>query len=271
MNRLAKDNQRVALLASTTSQTITRIDTLLGAQDKFVRAAFNDASQVATGALDLVAALKDNPGKKIISLLIGAALGLIAAGFVGLDLFAAAGAALPGGEDFKVGVMITGLILGLGSNPTHQVVSVVTDAAKARRSAQLGEPAVEPDPTSAPTTPQSPAASPTLRAARFGGGVRAVLPLDQFTPVDTADQIDLPLDTPVHVDLADFPMAALGGGASLAPVRGDRLTIAGASAPGATGWFLMDVSGDTPAAPPEDRRSTTPRVQPSSVNLGRRN
>jgi predicted lipid-binding transport protein (Tim44 family) len=252
ISKLAKDNQRVALTTTATVQAVNRVDTMVGGTIPTVRAAFNDAVQVATGAVDLVAAFKDNPAKKLISLLLGALLGLLVAGFVGLDLFAAAGAPLPvAGIHIKVGdfsytlvpyvgVALTGLVLGLGSNPTHQVVSYVTDMAKTRKTAQLGAPDVDAGDGaggSAAPADQPPASNmlaegvtPTLlptgilaapwldHAALAGQEIRADLSglsLEQILATGNrfalapnrltvnGRPIDVPADETLHVDLSD--------------------------------------------------------------------
>jgi hypothetical protein len=151
INSLARDNQRVNLIATATMQAANRVDTAVGDVMPAVREAFNDATQVATGAIDILAGFKENPAKKLISIYLGMLIGVVIASILRLDLFVAAGAPLTG-EPFKVsgfpvlpylGIAITGLVVGLGSNPTHQVVSLVTDVAKARRSASFGVPEVE--------------------------------------------------------------------------------------------------------------------------------
>lgn len=145
---LSKNNQRVQLIATTTFQAVNRLDAAYGRVNADVRKAFNDASQVTAGVSDLLAGFKDNPAKKIISIILGAIAGLLISGVVGLDLFAAAG--MPLGDRASmfpyVGVMLTGLVVGLGANPTHEVVRWVTESAKSRRAANLGRPNVSGSP-----------------------------------------------------------------------------------------------------------------------------
>lgn len=159
ISSLAKDNQRVQLLATTAFQAVNRLDTAYGATVPGVRKAFNDASQVATGVSDILAGFKDNPAKQMLSIVIGTFIGLAAAGFVGLDLFAAAGAPLTvGGWHVGnatlfpfFGVALTGLVLGLGANPTHEVIKYVTEAAKSRRADNVARPDVGAAPDGGPT------------------------------------------------------------------------------------------------------------------------
>lgn len=148
ISRLGKDNQRVQLLATAAFQAVNRLDTAYGATMPAVRQAFNDASQVTAGVSDILAGFKDNPAKKVISIMLGWAIGLVIAGFVGLDLFAAAGTPLGGGAAGQtalfpfIGVALTGFVMGLGSNPTHEVIRYVSEAAKGRKVSNLGRPTV---------------------------------------------------------------------------------------------------------------------------------
>src|SRR5262249_28277230 len=150
ISSLAKDNQRVQLVATTAFQAANRLDTAYGDVLPRVRQAFNDVSQVTTGLSDILAGFKDNPAKKLISMMIGTFVGLVIAGFAGLDLFQAAGlplgptdpAAIKAALFPYVGVMLTGLVVGLGANPTHEVVRLVSEAAKARRAGNLARPNV---------------------------------------------------------------------------------------------------------------------------------
>jgi hypothetical protein len=42
--------------------------------------------------------------------------------------------------------MLTGLVVGLGANPTHEIVRWVSESAKARRASNLGRPSVSESP-----------------------------------------------------------------------------------------------------------------------------
>jgi hypothetical protein len=84
--------------------------------------ATNDASLI-------ISSFSDNPARRAASLALGASLGMLVAGFVGLNLFVATLAG-PNGQppDFPtvlagwLGVVLTGIVIGLGSGPTHEVV-----------------------------------------------------------------------------------------------------------------------------------------------------
>ena len=78
---------------------------------------------------DFLGTFESNPVRRIISLFIGMVLGLAVAAFVGLDCITAAlapvteeqGALLP----TVWGMLLTGLLIGLGSNPTHEVIKAL--------------------------------------------------------------------------------------------------------------------------------------------------
>lgn len=158
MKKLAPDNQRVNLVAAAAFQNVSFLEKKYPA---VVRSA-EIANQAIAGVADFVATFKDNPGRRLVSIYLGAILGLAVAGFVGLDLFRAANASVgeprpsantqtttppaPGAasnqgagaggnaEDvFWWGVVFTGLLMGLGSNPTHEVIRAVQEIKKSRK------------------------------------------------------------------------------------------------------------------------------------------
>jgi len=186
ISSLGQDNQRVQLVTTTAFQAVNRLDAAYGSTMPKLRGAINDANQVATGASDLLGAIKDNPAKKVLSIYLGSMIGLATTGFIGLDLFAAAGAPLAvGGWTVNgfvllphIGVALTGLVLGLGANPTHMVVKYVSESAAARRLANLPQPVALEEvvvPENHSTQPHE-----EVRLARFMG----------FSSVD---ELDLPL------------------------------------------------------------------------------
>ena len=80
----------------------------------------------------------------MISIYLGSFLGMIIAGVVGMDVFQATlssetvGAAQATMQMTTqlfpyVGVAMTGLVIGLGSDPTHQVIQVLQEYKKARK------------------------------------------------------------------------------------------------------------------------------------------
>jgi hypothetical protein len=80
----------------------------------------------AKTAVDVIGALGDNPSRRIASLLFSSGLGILVAGFVGVNLFRAVLESSQGEAEAvlfgKVGVIVTGMVVGLGSGPTHELV-----------------------------------------------------------------------------------------------------------------------------------------------------
>lgn len=118
LDEIAKDTAR---LADTLAVDVTRIaDNLSGACNQ---------------ATDIVTAFSDNPARKVLSLILGSILGIAVASLMGLNLFLAivddpetrpAGGACEDQAaaclDGKAGVVVTGVIIGLGANPAHEVI-----------------------------------------------------------------------------------------------------------------------------------------------------
>jgi hypothetical protein len=110
-------------------------------QNPAVRQQVQLASAGVLAIAQLADSLATNPGRKILSLFAGALLGLLAAAVLGLDLIHAAlgvpGPATLGLRDGLSGwwnagpsawpwaMVATGLVIGLGSNPTHEVIQAI--------------------------------------------------------------------------------------------------------------------------------------------------
>jgi hypothetical protein len=79
---------------------------------------------------DFLGTFKDNPGRRLMSILLGVIAGLAIAGLAGLDVYA--GVQNDGVTDATklvaptvLGIIFTGVLLGLGSSPTHEVIKVL--------------------------------------------------------------------------------------------------------------------------------------------------
>lgn len=85
-----------------------------------------EARSGAKTALEVINALGDNPSRRLASLLFSSSLGILVAGFVGVNLFKAVLEQSQGSAEAvlfgKIGVVVTGLVVGLGSGPTHEFV-----------------------------------------------------------------------------------------------------------------------------------------------------
>ncbi|MDQ3900551.1 MAG: hypothetical protein M3319_08930 [Actinomycetota bacterium] len=169
--RAAPDNQRVQLLAAAASQNVNyleqryraylpdRLQALATAGGQaaageakrlmaiaqayapdFDRAK-GTAKEAINGLQDFVASFKDNPGRRLISLYAGALLGLGLAGIFGLDLFQAA-LQLPQANVAhpQLDIILTGVIIGLGSNPTHEVIRAIQEYKKNVKGGNISTP-----------------------------------------------------------------------------------------------------------------------------------
>lgn len=74
---------------------------------------------------DYITSFDDNPARKLTSLALGATLGIALAGFLGLNLFLAILGDTSSWSAGEAGILLTGLVIGLGSNPTHEVIKAL--------------------------------------------------------------------------------------------------------------------------------------------------
>jgi hypothetical protein len=126
--KLATDHQKVQLLAASASQNVSHLfGKYRGMVDDLERA--NAAASAAiSGVQAFLVTFKDNPGRRVISMYAGAILGVGVAGVFGLDLFQAVLEPGPEGLPYRsLRVVLTGLVIGLGSNPTHEVIRAVQE------------------------------------------------------------------------------------------------------------------------------------------------
>lgn len=184
VRKLAPDNQRAQMLATLAAKNVAYV------QERYpdVKAATATATAAIDGLQDFVASFKDNPGRRMMSLYMGAMLGLAVAGSFGLDVFEAAmqapappaaAAAQPNttapaatqaapavnpqaallveavahrdtagigtrkqrpnrGKRWQI--ILTGLIMGLGSSPTHEVIRAIQEYKKTRKGVNVSKP-----------------------------------------------------------------------------------------------------------------------------------
>jgi hypothetical protein len=100
----------------------------------------NDALSKADELLNQV---NDNPARRLISILVGSFLGLLAAGILGLDLIGATLGENPWGGSGdppwwdnafpNLGAAVTGLVMGLGASPTHELIKTLQETKKNRK------------------------------------------------------------------------------------------------------------------------------------------
>ena len=103
--------------------------------------ALTAAAETTDRALLVISAFDDNPARRMASLIMGASIGMLAAGGLGLNLFAATlgdadGSAVPGLLAGALGVVLTGIVIGFGASPTHEVIGALREYKEGRRGGQ---------------------------------------------------------------------------------------------------------------------------------------
>jgi len=169
--RLGEINTAMATTLHDAQQVSVQATT--GAQD-----ALREASDLAERASLIIASFADNPARRVASLLLGISIGMLVAAAVGLNLFSATLAPPAGATDIsgllagKAGIVLTGIVIGLGSSPTHEVVKSL----QAYKEARAGSVEVPTMTTSAAVAPQviDEAAIPGGPGAAVGAGTTAV-------------------------------------------------------------------------------------------------
>jgi hypothetical protein len=138
---LASDKQQFQLLAASAVDAVSYTERLLPEAQR-------DAAitlQAITGMTDFIDTFKDNPGRRLISIFIGSGIGLLVAWLLGLDVFRAVLAAPTVGIQREalfpaLGVAITGMVIGLGANPTHEVIRLIQEYKKSQKTANNPSP-----------------------------------------------------------------------------------------------------------------------------------
>ena len=141
-----KDNDRVAAASQSLFTSAAKVELLLGRSAPHVAL----VQQAAVGLADFTASVKDNPAKRMLSILFGSTLGMLITLTLGLD---AISASLYEGNTKTfaswsfwiftldgVGVALTGILLGFGAAPTHEVLKALEQIRKARAAS------INPDP-----------------------------------------------------------------------------------------------------------------------------
>ena len=119
LKKLAPGNQMALSIASAASQLVSGFKLKYNTLDTV--ATFAD--QAISGFANFIVTPADNLGRLLISLFLGMIIGLVIAGVFGLDLLKAI-FQIPT-IAFHYGVVFTGLVIGLGSSPTHEVIQVL--------------------------------------------------------------------------------------------------------------------------------------------------
>jgi hypothetical protein len=130
-HKLAPGSARLARLGEINSEmtaTLARAQALSATATAEARNALLITRQASERASMIISSFADNPARRVASIVMGASIGMVVAGAMGVNLFAATlnppdgSAELAGLLAGKVGVLLTGIVIGLGSSPTHEVV-----------------------------------------------------------------------------------------------------------------------------------------------------
>lgn len=122
-----RNSQGVRLTAAQMTGTIDTLRNLLPQLQ--TQAAL--AQQSVSMLVNVVDTFTDNPARRLISMYIGAFIGLGAAASFQLDLFQAI--LNPDRPITGIGIALTGLVIGLGANPTHEVIRLLEEFKKSRK------------------------------------------------------------------------------------------------------------------------------------------
>jgi hypothetical protein len=177
-SKLPKGSSRLARVSeinASLSMTLHQAQGVAAEATTEAQRLLREAGDVADRASLVIASFQDNPARRIASLVIGAGLGMVIAGGAGLNVFAAtlgtgAGAgSLAAFLAGTLGVVVTGMVMGLGSAPTHELVKSLQTYKEAR-------------------TPPDPVAT-----VAGGGGPRPADIQEAFGPGGTAVVVDRPM------------------------------------------------------------------------------
>ncbi|MEL7155035.1 MAG: hypothetical protein AAFN30_00395 [Actinomycetota bacterium] len=127
--QLAPGSSRLSLVSAVAEEAAGLVNqTAANADAKLadIRRRMRQAQSGMNTALDVIDAFQDNPARRLASLIAGAFLGLVVAGLSELNLFVATltddGGGLDGPLGGPIGVALTGIVLGFGASPTHEIV-----------------------------------------------------------------------------------------------------------------------------------------------------
>lgn len=138
--KLAPGSARMALVTKVVADGSKVADDVVAVAGKAtteLQKAIAAAKQGTDLATTIVGAFSDNPARRMMSILLGASLGLLVAGFLGLNLFAPI---LEGESSIVsgvVGILLTGIVMGLGSSPTHEVIKAIQQYKESRKPAEM--------------------------------------------------------------------------------------------------------------------------------------
>jgi hypothetical protein len=130
LDSTAPGNQQVSMFAALVTQGIG----MIAQHQPQIDYNLQLIDQSLAGLTDFVASFKENPARRLINIWAGAMMGIVLAYLVRMDVFFAVLGTVPPGPWPNLGVALTGLIVGLGSNPTHDVIAALQEIKKYRAS-----------------------------------------------------------------------------------------------------------------------------------------
>lgn len=130
LNALGPSNRRARGLAKATSRSARWFRN--AEVPETVRRAADRVQFTANTLTNFLDTFNDNPARRLISILLGCIIGLIAAGVLGLDALQATLGTKPFGN---IGTTITGFAMGLGANPAHELIKTLQETKQRRRTA----------------------------------------------------------------------------------------------------------------------------------------
>ena len=137
---LAPGSSRLALITHVGAEAARLLGNAATAGGEMTRDAarsVDKAAEASSIATSVVASFSDNPARRLASVCLGSGAGMFIAGLMGLNLFAAIL-----GQNTRLaglaGVLITGVIVGLGSNPTHEIVKSLQSYKESRKPLVVG-------------------------------------------------------------------------------------------------------------------------------------
>ena len=125
--KLAPSSERFAIVSRTADHLVSRSRSILdqySVASTEIEKALSAAARAANHTGDVVSSFSKNPARRLMSFAGGVILGLAVAGFLRLNMFIA----VLGPDDQPSyvlgwgGVILTGVVIGLGSSPTHEVI-----------------------------------------------------------------------------------------------------------------------------------------------------
>jgi hypothetical protein len=136
LNQLAPTSDRAKAITAYTTRSLNAV----AQRYPSVKADVGIAVESVSAISDFVDSLDENPGRRILSIYLGALIGLAVVLALGLDIFQATlntspqvtiggitilGVTILANQTWNLGVATTGLVIGLGSNPTHELIKTL--------------------------------------------------------------------------------------------------------------------------------------------------